>query len=81
MDGQPLSSELIGRFFAFAPLVLGIVIYTITYVVKRKELVVASPIGQSFACAQCGRRGAREHMLAQTHDGAVSWYCTRCAGH
>lgn len=76
-----LSTSFIGYFFGFAPLVLGILIYAVTYVAKRKETVTGTPIGQSFACANCGRRGVREHMLAQAHGGAVSWYCANCAGH
>ena len=37
------------------------------------------PIGQTFACANCGRRGRREHMVPQQHGGATSWYCAHCA--
>ncbi|MHB8145732.1 MAG: hypothetical protein ACYDGM_00520 [Vulcanimicrobiaceae bacterium] len=75
-----LSHEFVGHFFAYAPFVLGTLIMVVTYVVKRKETVAGAPIGQTFACANCGRRGVREHMLAQAHGGAVSWYCAHCAG-
>ena len=34
--------------------------------------------GATYACAKCGKRGAREHMVPQTHEGAVSYYCSNC---
>jgi hypothetical protein len=50
------------------------------YAAKRHEVAEGgAPIGQTFACANCGRRGQREHMVPREHGGATSWYCTRCA--
>ncbi len=67
-------------FFAAAPFVILAAILAVTYVVKRREWASNVPIGQSYACANCGRHGHRDQMLPQQHDGAVGWYCARCAG-
>ncbi|MDQ2991850.1 MAG: hypothetical protein M3R30_03375 [Candidatus Eremiobacteraeota bacterium] len=75
-----ISQETFAHFFAFAPWVVGIVIFTVAYLMVRNQVVEKAPIGQTFACATCGRRGIREHMLPQAHAGAVSWFCSRCAG-
>ena len=77
-----ISPESYNQFFAWAPLLLGIIIYAVFYVAKRRETSPSSgtPFGQSYACAGCGRRGHREHMVPREHAGAVSWYCSRCAG-
>ncbi len=76
-----LSADRLGSFFAWAPLILGVVIYAVAWVAKRNELgSTATPIGQTFVCAGCGRRGLREHMVPQAHSGAVSYYCSRCSG-
>lgn len=77
-----ISPQALGSFFALAPLVLGIVIYAAAFAAKRHEGHDGSavPIGQTFACAGCGKRGVREHMIPQTHAGAISYYCARCAG-
>ena len=76
-----LSQDLFDQLFAFAPLVIGIVIYAIFFVAKRQEVAAGGvPIGQTYACANCGRRGHRDHMVPQEHDGAVSYYCAHCAG-
>jgi hypothetical protein len=75
-----VSSDQLGSFFAWAPLVLGIVIYAAVWFAKRKEVTVPSTtLNATFACAKCGRRGSREHMVPQVHDGAVSYYCSHCA--
>ncbi|HTX59958.1 MAG TPA: hypothetical protein VMH02_09810 [Verrucomicrobiae bacterium] len=74
-----LPAGLFDLIFAFAPFVIGVVIYGIFYVAKRQEVAAGGvPIGQTFACANCGRRGHREHMVPQQHDGAVSWFCRHC---
>ena len=77
-----ISQNSYDMFFAWAPLIIGVVIYALFYVAKRHETSPSSgaPIGQTFACANCGRRGVREHMVPQEHAGAVSWYCSKCAG-
>ena len=75
-----ISSTAFNTFFAWAPLVVGIVIYAVFYIAKRHEVAAGgAPIGQTFACANCGRRGSREHMVPREHGGATSWYCTHCA--
>lgn len=80
MDGV-ISAEQLGVFFACAPLVLGVLIYAIAWVVKRNEFALSPAVanGATFACANCGKSGEREHMVAQTHEGAVSYYCAHCA--
>ena len=80
---QPhISGSAFNQFFAYAPLVIGLIIYTAFYVAKRKEVAAGGvPIGQTYACAACGRRGHRDHMVPREHSGAVSWYCSHCAGH
>ncbi|HVA33755.1 MAG TPA: hypothetical protein VNG31_06370 [Candidatus Baltobacteraceae bacterium] len=78
--GPQISPSAFNQFFGFAPIVIGIVIYLAFYVAKRTEVSgQAVPFGQTFACAGCGRRGPREHMVPREHSGAVSWYCSRCA--
>jgi hypothetical protein len=81
MNSPILSNETFDTFFAWAPLVIGLIIYAAFFVAKRHEVTVGAPIGQTFACANCGKRGVREHMVPQDHAGAVSWYCAHCAGH
>jgi hypothetical protein len=75
-----LSSGAFNVFFAWAPWVIGIGIYLAFYIAKRGEGAgSATSPGQTFACAQCGRRGAREQMVAQDHGGAISYQCFNCA--
>ncbi len=71
---------MLSHFFGFAPEVIGVVIFVIAYLMVRNQVAVSTPIGQTFACGNCGRRGVREHMVPQAHEGAVSWYCSRCSG-
>lgn len=78
MDGT-ISAQALGTFFAWAPLTLGVVIFFIAWLSKRHEGASSAPVlGTTYACAKCGKRGVREHMLPQTHEGAVSYYCNRC---
>jgi len=75
-----LNSDVFGWFFAWAPYVLGLVIFLAVWFAKRHEgSPAAATLGTTFACANCGRRGSREHMVPQTHEGAVSYYCAHCA--
>ena len=79
-----ISSGAFDTFFAWAPWVVGAIIYLAFYIAKRHERVpapshtpgVAEP---TYACAGCGRRGSREQMVATDHGGAVGWYCPACA--
>lgn len=80
MDAAISPGQLSG-FFAWAPLVLGVVIYLVAWTAKRGEgHDVTVPMGQTFACANCGRRGVREHMVPQAHAGAISYFCAKCSG-
>lgn len=77
---SPIPASAFNQFFAWAPLLAGLLIYLTFYVAKRHEVIAHGvPIGQTFACANCGRRGHREHMVPHAHAGAMSWYCARCA--
>ena len=74
-----VSPEVLEGFFALAPLVLGVGIYAIAWFAKRSELsTVPAMLAATYACAQCGRRGSREHMVPQIHNGAVSYRCAHC---
>jgi predicted RNA-binding Zn-ribbon protein involved in translation (DUF1610 family) len=78
--GPQISANAFSQFFAYAPFVIGIVIYGAFYAAKRHESQShAVPFGQTYACASCGRRGHREQMVPREHAGAVSWYCPNCA--
>ncbi|MBV8499921.1 MAG: hypothetical protein JO003_11775 [Candidatus Eremiobacteraeota bacterium] len=75
-----ISGGAFDAFFAWAPWVIGLLIYLAFYVAKRHESATKpAPVGQTYACAGCGRRGPREHMVPQQHGGAVGWYCADCA--
>ena len=79
-----VSSGTFDSFFAWAPWVVGIVIYLMFYIAKRHENATAhaAPAGAAeptYACAGCGRRGTREQMVATDHGGAVGWQCANCA--
>ncbi|HEX5274189.1 MAG TPA: hypothetical protein VFW34_02860 [Candidatus Rubrimentiphilum sp.] len=74
-----VSSDVINKFFAWAPFVVLAVILVVAYVWTRGEKQLAAPIGKTYSCARCGRRGVREHMVPVTAEGAVVWYCGRCA--
>jgi hypothetical protein len=75
-----ISSGDFNTFFAWAPLVVGIVIYAAFFIAKRHEGVTAAvPGSETFACSQCGRRGPREQMVAQSYGGATGWQCAQCA--
>jgi hypothetical protein len=74
-----VSPDVLGWFFAWAPLVVGLAIYVVVWLAKRDEVTAPAALGATFACSKCGRRGSREHMVPQVHDGAVSYYCAQCA--
>jgi len=75
-----VNADAFGWFFAWAPLVLGLVIYFTVWAAKRRESATApAMLGATYACANCGRRGSREHMVPHVHDGAVSYYCSHCS--
>lgn len=75
-----MTSEIITDVFAWAPLTAFVIVMIILYLAKRHAPGQSgAPMGKTYACAQCGRRGAHEHMVPVTHEGAVVWYCSRCA--
>lgn len=75
-----MSSEIITDVFAWAPLTAFVIVMIILYVAKhRAPSAAGGPLGKTYACAQCGRRGNHEHMIPVTHEGAVVWYCARCS--
>jgi DNA-directed RNA polymerase subunit RPC12/RpoP len=78
---EVISAGQLSEFFAWAPLFLGVVIYFVAWLSKRHEVHEAPATGHvpTYACAACGKRGAAEHMVPQTHEGAVSYYCANCA--
>lgn len=77
-----MTAQIINNVFAWTPLVMFIIVLLVVYYGKRNEPGVAHVHGKTYACAQCGRRGKHEHMVPVTREGAVLWYCGRCAsGH
>jgi hypothetical protein len=79
---EQISAGGLASFFAYAPIFIGLIILVVAWAAKRhEETAPAVTTRATFACAGCGRRGSREHMLPQVHEGAVSWYCAKCAGH
>ncbi|HMF29233.1 MAG TPA: hypothetical protein VKE42_10705 [Candidatus Cybelea sp.] len=76
-----ISSQAFSSFFAWAPWVIGAIIYFAFWVAKRREPVVtpAASTTATYACASCGRRGTLDQMVAQHHGGAVGYQCPQCA--
>ena len=75
------NEQVINNFFAWAPLAALLAVLFAAYRGLRHAAVTApGSAGKTYACAQCGRRGKRDHMLPVTREGAVVWYCERC-GH
>ncbi len=77
----PMNSEVVTEFFAWAPLTAFVIVMVILYRATHRAPAAqtGAPLGKTYACAQCGRRGSHEHMVPVTHEGAVVWYCGRCA--
>jgi hypothetical protein len=75
-----ISSQGFDHFFAWAPWVVGAVIYLLLYVAKRHEKAM-QPVAtaSTYACAVCGRRGPLDQMVAQHHGGAIGYQCAQCA--
>lgn len=78
---ETISADTLRNFFFLAPIVLGVAIYAFAYFAKRHEFATtAGTLGESYACSSCGKRGSKEHMVPQTHDGAISYVCAKCGG-
>ena len=72
--------EQLNSFFAYAPWILFVLAVIVAYVLSRHEWTKQRiPIGQTFACNECGHRGKREHMVPVAREGSVLWYCPRHA--
>jgi hypothetical protein len=72
--------DLVNEVFAWAPLTAFVIVMAILYrATRRAPAHTRAPMGKTYACAQCGRRGTHDHMVPVTHEGAVVWYCGRCA--
>jgi predicted SprT family Zn-dependent metalloprotease len=65
--------------FAYAPWVIFATIVLVAYIATRGTTRSHATVGQTYACAGCGRRGAKEQMTSVHHEGAVSWYCRECS--
>ena len=76
-----MSGQIIDQILAWIPLTVFIIIVIAAYLMTRHESTGSTVLGKTYACAQCGRRGKHEHMVPVTHEGAVVWYCGRCASH
>lgn len=66
--------------FGYAPWVIFALIVLVAFVATRGGAKQPAKVGQTFACARCGRRGAAEQMVTVSHEGADTWYCSQCAG-
>lgn len=78
---RAMTAHIIEQFFAWTPLVVFIIVLVTVYLMTRHQSAGATAFGKSYSCAQCGRRGKHEHMVPVTREGAVVWYCGRCASH
>jgi len=75
-----VSSSTFDSFFGWAPLVIGLIIYSVFYFAKRHETSEpASGSSTTYSCASCGRRGSLDQMVPQQHAGATGYYCANCA--
>jgi hypothetical protein len=75
-----MNPDIINLVFAWAPLTAFVIVMIVLYrATRRAPVTQGTPMRKTYACAQCGRRGAHEHMVPVTHEGAVVWYCGRCA--
>lgn len=79
MTNSVLDNNALGTFFAWAPLVLGVIIYFAYWLAKHNEGSGSVNAHHTYACANCGKRGVREHMVPLAHEGAVGYYCSNCA--
>ena len=77
-----ISSQTFNSFFAWAPWVIGAIIYFTFWIAKRHELPVpaaaSATAAATYACASCGRRGSLDQMIVQHHGGAVGYQCPEC---
>jgi membrane protein implicated in regulation of membrane protease activity len=75
-----MTGQIIAEVLAWAPLTAFVIVMLVAYYMTRPYVRgTAAHSGKTFACAHCGRRGKHEHMVPVKHEGAVVWYCGRCA--
>jgi hypothetical protein len=81
-----IPADAFNSFFAWAPWIVGITIYGIFYVAKRREcapvpvtVTNSGPVTSTFACTQCGRVGTMDQMVPKDRGGAVTYTCAACA--
>jgi hypothetical protein len=73
-------ADIIAEVLAWVPMTAFIIVLVVAYFMTRPYVGGhAAHAGKTYACAQCGRRGKHEHMVPVRHEGAVVWYCGRCA--
>ncbi len=73
------SATVINQFFAWAPAAALLAVVVAAYRGTRGGHAAPANYVKTFACARCGRRGKRDHMVPVSQQGAVLWYCGRCA--
>jgi hypothetical protein len=76
-----MNPDVVHYFFALAPWVVFIAIIWAVWSASRGAAATAPygmPIGKTYACAKCGKRGKHEHMVPATERGYVVWYCSHC---
>lgn len=74
-----MSPDLVNHFFAWVPWVFLVLVLGIVYYATRHEHKDVVPIGKTYACAGCGRRGKHERMVPVSAAGSLVWYCHRCS--
>ena len=75
-----VSPDTVNHFFAYTPWVVFLAILLVVYYATRSVGSSKTPIGKTYACADCGRRGNHEHMVPVNQGGSVVWYCSKHAG-
>lgn len=74
-----MSQQTVDLIFGWLPLLIFTTIVVVAYANLRGTAPAGVTGGKTYACASCGRRAKHEHMVPVTHEGAVVWYCGRCA--
>lgn len=74
-----MTGQIVNEFFGWAPLAAFIVLLIVLYYATKGQSAIHSPMGKTYACAGCGRRGKHAQMVPATHEGAIIWRCGRCS--
>lgn len=75
-----ISPDALHLFFGWIVWVVLIAIIVAVYIATRGGKDDRAPIGKTYACAVCGRRGNHEHMVPVNRSGSVVWYCSKHVG-